>query len=171
MGGNSMLVLQKLTVKDAYHLDLRPSLIVGSDDNFSDVVQRFASQPDARGIFVADSDKHLLGVITRTDLLDWAKLRLGAFLHISQADRNKSFRFISLMHASTAGEVMHPDSRKAAVKADDSLAHALRLMLELDLIVLPVVDDSNRIVEDLKLDEILGRIVEEESHSNVSKNE
>ena len=57
-----MISLQRLTVKDAYHLDLIPSLIVGPDEDFSEVVQRFASRPVTRGIFVADEERHLLGV-------------------------------------------------------------------------------------------------------------
>jgi CBS domain-containing protein len=46
-----------------------------------------------------------------------------------------------------------------AVKPDDSLAHALRLMIELDLIVLPVVDKANRVVGDLKLSELLAAVI------------
>ena len=155
-----MMTLQRLKVKDAYHLDLIPSLIVGPDEEFSNVVQRFATRPVTRGIFVADADRRLLGVITRTDLLDWARVKLGAVLQAPIPDRDKTFRLISLMHASTAGQVMHPDSHRAAVKADDSLVHALRLMIELDLTVVPVVDENKCIVEDLKLDEILAKIVE-----------
>ncbi len=157
-----MISLQRLTVKDAYHLDLIPSLIVGPDEDFSEVVQRFASRPVTRGIFVADEERHLLGVITRTDLLDWARVKLGAVLQAPIPNRDKTLRLAGLLHAATAGQVMHPDSHRAAVKVDDSLAHALRLMIELDLTVLPVVDDHKRIIEDLKLDEILAKIAEDE---------
>jgi CBS-domain-containing membrane protein len=157
-----MLTLRRLTVQDAYLLDLIPSLIVGPDEDFTEVVQRFSERRQTRGIFVADQEKHLLGVITQTDLLDWARVKLGAVLQTPVPNREKTLRMASLMHASTAGQVMHPDSHRAGVKANDSLAYALRLMIELDLHVLPVVDDQKRIVEDLKLDEILARIVEED---------
>lgn len=157
-----MITLQRLKVKDAYHLDLIPSLIVSPDEDFIEVVRRFAGRRQTRGIFVADADKHLLGVITRTDLLDWARVKLGAVLQAPVPTREKTLRMAGLMHATTAGQVMHPDSHQAAVKADDSLAHALRVMIELDLTVVPVVDEQNRIIEDLKLDEILARIVEED---------
>ncbi len=158
-----MLTLRRLTVKDAYHLDLIPSLIVGPDEDFTEVVRRFAERPVTRGIFVSDEQKYLLGVITRTDLLDWARVKMGAVLQAPILNREKTLRMASLMHASTAGQVMHPDSHRAGVKADDSLAHALRLMIELDLHVLPVIDEEKRIVEDLKLDEILARLVEEDA--------
>jgi len=158
-----MISLQRLTVKDAYHKDLIPSLIVGPDEDFADVVQRFAGRPVTRGIFVADTERRLLGVITRTDLLDWARVRLGAVLQAPIPTKDKTLRLASLMHAATAGQIMHPDSHRAAVKAGDSLAHALAVMIELDLTVLPVIDDDKRIVEDLKLDEILARIAEDEA--------
>jgi Mg/Co/Ni transporter MgtE len=158
-----MLTLRRLTVKDAYLLDLIPSLIVGPDEDFTEVIQRFAERPETRGIFVADQEKHLLGVITRTDLLDWARVKLGAVLQAPVPNREKTLRMASLMHASTAGQVMHPASHRAGVKTNDSLARALRLMVELDLVVVPVIDDQKRIVEDLKLDEILACVAEEDA--------
>lgn len=157
-----MLTLKNLQVKDAYTLDLIPSLIVQPDEDFSEVVRRFATMPEVRGIFVADTHNHLLGVITRRDLLDWSRLRIGAFLHAVSPDIESNVRLVKLMGASTAGQVMHPQSRRSAVTVDDSLADALRLMIELDLVVLPVVDDHNHIIEDLKLDEILSLIAVED---------
>ena len=157
-----MILLQKLVVRDAYQRDLTPSLIVSFDEDFSLVIKRFANQPEARGIFVADEARHLLGVITRRDLLDWARVKLGSALQLKWSTKSQAFRLITLMHASKAGEVMHSESQRAAVKADDSLAKALQLMIDLDLVVLPVVDDANRIIEDLKLDEILATIAEKE---------
>ena len=153
-----MLTLRNLQVKDAYTRDLVPSLIVLPEEDFSEVVRRFATMPEVRGIFVADVHKHLLGVITRRDLLDWSRLRIGAFLHAVSPDVDSNIRLVNLMGASTAGQVMHPESQRAAVTVDDSLADALKRMIDLDLVVLPVVDDHNHIVEDLKLDEILSLI-------------
>jgi CBS domain-containing protein len=111
---------------------------------------------------VADGDGRLLGVITRTDLLDWARVKLGAALQAPLPTLEKKLRLISLIHASTAGQVTHPDSERAGIKPDDSLAQALRLMIELDLIVLPVVDEAKRSIGDLKLSELLLRTGEEE---------
>jgi CBS-domain-containing membrane protein len=157
-----MRTLQKLTVRDAYNLDLSPALIVGPDEDFSQVIKRFASSPELRGIFVAGADQQLLGVIARTDLLDWARAKLGAILQGPIRDIDKTLRLVNLMRASTAGQVMHPKSSRAGVKPEDTLSLALRRMIELDLIVLPVVDGDNRIVGDLKLSELLARVTEEE---------
>jgi CBS domain-containing protein len=155
-----MSTFGELTVGDACHLDLSPPIIVGPDEDFAEIIRRFAIRADLRGIFVADAEGHLLGVITRSDLLDWARIKLGAALQAPLRDLDKTLRLVSLMRASTAGEVMHPHSQRAAVRPDDPLAHALRLMIELDLIVLPVVDENNRIIGDLKLAEVLAKAAE-----------
>jgi hypothetical protein len=65
-----MQTLQKLRIRDIYDFDTNPSLIVGSDEDFVNIIQRFASLPELRGIIVADGEQRLLGVMTRTDLLD-----------------------------------------------------------------------------------------------------
>ena len=158
-----MLTLKKLTVRDAYDFDPHPSLIVGPDEDFAKIIQRFANLPELRGIFVADSEKRLLGVITRRDLLAWARVKIDSPEEILCSPKvEDAIRLICLMRASTVGQFMRPNSHRAAVKPDDSLAHALRLMIELDLIVLPVVDEAGRIVEDLKLSELLARAIQED---------
>ena len=152
-----MLILQKVTVREANNLHLNPSLIVSPEEDFTQVVKRFASSPELRGVFVADAGNRLIGVITRADLLDWTQAKLGISLGAKAGNLQKVLRLASLMNADTAGDVMHSDSHRAAVSLDDTLARALRLMAELDLIVLPVVDDDYRIIGDLKLSELLLR--------------
>jgi CBS-domain-containing membrane protein len=158
-----MLTLKKLTVRDAYDFDPHPSFIVGPDEDFADVVQRFASFPELRGIFVADSEQRLLGVITRRDLLEWARVKIGSPAEILSSPKvENAIRLVNLMRASTVGQFMRPDSHRSAIKPDDSLAHALRVMVEMDLIVLPVVDEMDRIVGDLKLSELLAQAIPED---------
>jgi CBS domain-containing protein len=159
--------LKKITVEEAYNLDKTPSLIAAPQDEFIDVVRRFAEQPDLRGIFVAEEDCRLIGVITQRDLLDWARIQLGASFYTSEEHWLKEdVRLFELMRASKAEEVARPDSASAAVHVADPLSEALRKMLVLDLSCLPVIDDNNIIIGDLKLSEILHQALissEEES--------
>lgn len=157
-----MRTLKKLAVRDACNFDSNPSLIVGPDEDFAEIIQRFATLPELRGIFVVDDERRLLGVITRTDLLDWARVKTGSPVEMLSTPVEDAVRLISLMRASTVGQFMRPDSHRSAVKLDDSLAHALRLMIEMNLIVLPVIDESNRVVEDLKLSELLALAIQED---------
>ncbi len=158
-----MKTLQKMTVRDAYTLEMTPSLIAQPDEIFADVVRQFTERPELRGIFVVDEKQHLLGVITWRDLLDWARIQLGAgFRTTTSAWLAEDARLITIMRASTAGGILRPESSRAAVQLEDSLADALHLMIELDLICLPVVNEAGRIIGDLKLIEILSRVIQEE---------
>jgi CBS-domain-containing membrane protein len=160
-----MLTLKELKVQDVCSFDPDPSLLVGPDDDFAEIIQRFARLPELRGIFVVDDEQHLLGVITRADLLDWTRVKIGSpgeILFASTPKVEEAIRLVSLMHASTVGQFMHPNSHLSAVKCDDTLAYALRVMIETDLIVLPVLDESGRVVEDLKLSELLALAINED---------
>jgi Mg/Co/Ni transporter MgtE len=157
-----MRTLKKLTVRDACNFDPNPSLIVGADEDFAEIIQRFATLPELRGIFVVDDEKRLLGVITQTELLDWARVNIGSPMELLSTPVEDAVRLINLMRACTVGQFMRPDSHRSAVKPDDSLAHALHLMVEMSLIVLPVIDESNRVVEDLKISELLALAIQDD---------
>jgi CBS-domain-containing membrane protein len=55
------------------------------------------------------------------------------------------------------GDILRPETRAAAVFTSDTLAHALRKMIETDLIILPVIDKSQKIIGSLTLSELLNR--------------
>ena len=111
--------------------------------------------PSARGIFVLDDQGRLLGVLTRRDLLSWARSKFGAELQVAPTRIDEAMRLVSLMNAETVGDVMRPGTRSASVCKDTTLAVALGLMIKLDLIVLPVIDENDRVIQDIKLSEIL----------------
>jgi CBS-domain-containing membrane protein len=156
-----MIALQKLTVMDAYRQVDEDPILAKMTDEFSLIINNFAQHAELRGVFVLDDKDSFSGVITRTDLLNWASVRLGAFLLRSMTDLNKTIRLMSLFNATTAGDALRPETQKAAVMANDTLAHALGTMIEWDLIVLPVIDDSQKIIGSLSLSELLKLALDE----------
>ena len=156
-----MITLQKITVEEACSLDGGQALLLKSTDDFSQVITNFAGDAELRGIFVVDDGNHFLGVITRTDMLDWARAKLGVVTMTPLTDMNKTIRLITLIRASLVGDTLRPETKKAAVKLDDTLAHALRVMVDTDLIVLPVVDEQQHIVGRLRLAELLNLTLDE----------
>ncbi len=68
---------------------------------------------------------------------------------------DKTIRLGNLIDASVAGDVLRPETKQAAVLVDDTLAQALSIMLESDLIVLPVIDETQQIIGSLTLSELL----------------
>ncbi len=159
-----MINLWNLKVEDACSLEEDRLFLVRPEEDFNLVVLRFANYSELRGIFVTDDQKCLVGVITRSDLLDWARVQLGAALAVPLGEREKRIRLVSLITASTAGQVLRPESHRAGVKKTDALAHALNTMIKLDLIVLPVVDDSGCVIGDLRLSELLRKVAQQSEH-------
>jgi len=150
-----MIALEKLIVKDTYRLEDEDPILVKLTDDFSQVIQNFAQHAELRGIFAVDDGNRFSGVITRTDLLDWARVKLGAILLKPLTDMDQTIRLITLIRAVTVGDILRPETKMAAVLIDDTLAHALKIMTRVDLIVLPVINDSQHIIGRLTLSELL----------------
>lgn len=150
-----MITLQNLTVKDAFQSVDEDPILVRMTDEFSLVIKNFAHHAELRGVFVVDEASRFLGVITRTDLLDWTRVKLGAFFLKPLTNTDKTIRLANLSNAATAGDVLRPDTKKAVLIPDDTLAKALQTMIEADLILLPIIDESRKIIGSLSLSELL----------------
>ena len=150
-----MKTLKKITVQDAYQLDDQDLIVVKLTDEFCQVIQSFVRHSELRGVFVVDDDNRFAGVITRTDLLHWAQARLGAFFLKPLMNTEETLQLVNLVNASVVEDVLRPDTKKAAVFANETLAQAIKTMTEADLIVLPVVDESQHIIGGLTISEVL----------------
>lgn len=156
-----MKTLEKLVVKDAYlFVDEEPA-IVSLTDAFSQIIYDFAHHAELRGIFVVDHKNRFVGVITRTDLLDWARVKLGAIFQKPLTNIDQTIRFANLIQAESVSDVVRPETKKVAVFASDSLALALQRMIEADSIILPVIDEAQHIIGSLTLSELLDRVLVE----------
>jgi CBS domain-containing protein len=148
--------MKPICVRDVYDPKKRLSVLVRADEPLEDILRRFAQEAWLRGIFVTDEVGRLVGVITRTDLLDWTRLRLGTALGGTGAARpDRVMRLAQLVGAASARDAIRPASQQTAVQLDVSVDRALQLMIEADLITVPVVDNEGCILGDLTLSHIL----------------
>ena len=154
-----MMFLQNMTVDDVYRLNDEDLVLLSVADDFSQVIENFALHADLRGFFVVDDAKCFLGVISRTDQLDWAQAKLAPVLLDPLASSDKTIRLSNLIGATTVGDVLRQDTKQASVLGSDSLTHALRLMIKADLIILPVLDKSQQIIGSLTLSELLHQLL------------
>jgi CBS domain-containing protein len=155
-----MITLKNFTVKETYRLSDEEPIRLMLEDELNQVIVNFANHAELRGIFVVDQEQHFLGVITRTDLLDWARAKLGQFLLKPLTDLDKSIRVITLIKATTVRDILRPETIKAAIHEVDTLDQALRIMVEMDLILLPVINESKQLIGSLSLSELLNRTLE-----------
>lgn len=150
-----MRTLLKLTVSDAYQLDDTEPISVKPREAFSQVIYNFAHHVELRGIIVVDDEDRFMGLVTRTDLLDWVSVKLGAVFAQPLKDAEKTIRLANLINALTVGDVLRPETKGSTVYVNDTLARALEIMIQADLIILPVIDESEKVLGSLSLSELL----------------
>jgi Mg/Co/Ni transporter MgtE len=97
----------------------------------------------------------LVGVISRMELLDWAKAKIKedisqVHLHTLVAARLRSAK---------AKDVAQSFSARHCVKLQDDISKALEIMTEHNLIDVQVVDDQGRILGDITLPLILLKLL------------
>ncbi|MBU0492047.1 MAG: CBS domain-containing protein [Chloroflexi bacterium] len=149
--------MKTIRVSELYKQVPMHALVRSQDTPLEELLQTFAADPGLRGIFLVDSRERLAGVISHSDLLNWARVQLG--LPLPGAGQSFSLSRASqirrLVLATRASDIADPDSDHAGVRPDDTLADALTEMAHHDLDVIPVVDDAGRILDDLRLSEVL----------------
>lgn len=128
------------------------ALIVEGSLDIQAAIQRFAEDHTRHGIFVVDDGGRLTGVIMNQDLLDWARLQFylmpaGAKMAVGRVRR--------LLGARTIGDLAVPDSHRMSVHIDATVEEAMRTMAEFEMEDIAVVDDTGRVVNDLRLSEVL----------------
>lgn len=132
------------------------ALVVRDDMPLAAAIARFAHDLQLRGLFLTDGDGRLTGVINKQDILNWVRLSL-ALPPQTQAPAMTQVR--RLVMAETVGHLAAAGSAETAVCLHDTLATALDRMTQYNLTDIPVVDDDGRIVNDLRLSEILAFVL------------
>ena len=128
------------------------ALIVREDTPLVTAIDQFSSNHDHRAIFIINEAEQLVGVVNNHDLLHWARLRLQMPLNEKWISINRARH---LVLADFVRDLAVPYSEETAVTFQDSLADALEKMTSRNLADIPVVDENGRIVNDLRLSEIL----------------
>ena len=141
---------------------LRPhcmcALSVTEDTDLEEVIAKFAENPAIRGIYLVDSKEGFLGIIRPTDLRNWVQVRIlkefGTYRALAVW---KAYHLIS---AEKSIDLVYGDRNSLGVKRNDTLQTALDKMVEHETNILPVLDDSHRIIGDLLISDVLFKIVE-----------
>lgn len=149
--------MKTIRVEEVYRLHGTAADSVPEDTSLEYIIGRFAREPGLRGVFLVDSRQRFSGVITRADLMRWAHFQLfgGKGRHdIAISD------FFRVVDAKKAKDLVTTDPRAIAVRETDTLQTALDKMLDYEEDVLPVVDGERRILGDLRLSEVLLKVIE-----------
>ncbi len=154
-GPNGWPMPAGLRVQDVFDIDRSEAIVVPKQTSFTEVVRKFAGHNDLRGVFVVDGKQRLAGVITRQDLLHYAAEKLG----VPDPDPRAWRDMYRVMTAATAIDACRRGSEGCAVTVDEPLETVLRHMFESELIDIPVVDSDGKIIGDVRLTEVLTKVM------------
>lgn len=135
------------------------AMLVDPQTPLLDAIRQFAEAPDKHSIVLVNEQQQIVGAVKNYDLLDWARLRFDSFGEEHKFSIGKMRR---LLRAKTIGDLAQPNSDDMSVRLDEPLATALDKMSLYDLDAIAVVDDSGRVVNDLRLSELLAYALKEE---------
>lgn len=144
--------MKTVTVAEVCQQTPLQSLVINERTPLSWVIHEFASQHTHHGIFLVNEQQQLTGIINNQDLLQWGRLHLDLPLPTSSVTLGQVRR---LVLAQQARDLARQGSAGAAVREADTLDGALTRMHQHNLTAIPVLDEQGRVVNDLRLSEIL----------------
>ena len=151
--------MQTIRVKEVYQLNESASISVPEDATLESLVLALAKRPSIRGIFLIDKNRRLVGIITRSDLLKWARFHFWGEEGMKMIYLREVYHYID---ATKVKELAQGDRRSLGVKEDDTLYTALDRMISFGEDIVPVVDGRGRVLGDLTLSEVLVKAIEAE---------
>jgi len=119
---------------------------VKENDTVDSIIETALKHPRKKAIYVVDGNGTLVGIITIRTLMR----NLFFSYHKPQAH---SRRIIEQITAETAGEIMHTEFFYA--KYDGLVEETLHYMIKSGVYAIPIVDESNKVLHELSLRDIL----------------
>ncbi|AKG53657.1 hypothetical protein DGWBC_0994 [Dehalogenimonas sp. WBC-2] len=137
------------------------TLAVKESDAVEAVIKQFVKQPDVHTIFIVDEHNKLKGLVKLHYILNWVKLKLGINVvdhsNMRVAGTFHAFEIMKLCQSQTIGDIISP---AVSVKGDNTMEQALHLMVQEQLLELPVVDDTGKLTGEIRLTQLLAKLLE-----------
>lgn len=135
------------TVKDALDfIGERQVPVVQEDAQVSDIIRCFADSSYSRVIYVTSLDGALLGAITQQELVK------HVFIHFHDEYMDKR-SLLSQAVSETAEDFMH--NERLHCRMEDDLGELLTEMITFNQDEVPVVDSSNKLINDITMMDII----------------
>lgn len=143
--------MKNTRVAEVSELSTMKALVLPEKTPLTEAIDRFASNDGEHGIFLKGEDGKLAGVVNNSDLLDWARLQFD----VMPGDPLPVGKVRRLMSAKEISDLAVRNSARMSVRVTETLADALERMATFELEDIAVLDEEDRIVNDLRLCEVL----------------
>ena len=134
---------------------------VKESDAVEAAIKQFVKQPDVHTVFIVDEHNKLKGLVKLHYILNWVRLKLGIDVvdhaNMRVAGAFQAFEIMKLCQSQTIGDIISP---AVSVNGDNTLEQALHLMVQEQLLELPVVDDAGKLIGEIKLTQLLAQLLE-----------
>ncbi len=140
--------VEELHVKDVSDLCVAEPSVVQAGDPVWKIVAALVENPTNRAVYVVDTDNKLLGTISFRDIVRVTNARLGA-------RRKGVTAFVQYLKDVFQEGVEGLMRKPVRVKISTNLIEALRRMEEFKMNDMPIVDENEKLVGELKGLEIL----------------
>jgi len=150
-----------IRVAEVYRLYGVACASIPEDTSLADVISRFALEPGLRGVFLVDFRQRFSSMISRIDLMRWAHLQLSRGKGMRKIAVSEFFRIVD---AKKAKDLARRGMRSFSVRENDTLQTALERMLDYEEDIIPVLDEDGKIIGDLRLSEVLLKVLEMGKH-------
>lgn len=129
-------------VGDVAGLIVKEPMHVQKSAKIRDAIELMLKNPASRKVYVIDTDGNLAGAITTETILRLIGYRVGV-------EENRGLEFYRFLRDTLKEEVEQVMANVRPVKKETKLTEALRLMLDLHVNDLPVVDDDYKLIGEL----------------------
>ena len=143
--------MKKTLVAEVSALSTMKALVLPGRTPLAEAIDRFASNEGQHGIFLTGNDGRLSGVVNNDDLLDWARLQFD----VMPGDPLPVGKVRRLISATTIADLAGRNSERMSVRVNETISDALIRMASFELEDIAVLDEDGRIVNDLRLSEVL----------------
>ncbi len=144
--------MRLILVDEVYQLTESASPCVPESSTLEEVAKLFARDNVVRAVFLVDEQQRFSGMMRRADLLKWVHLYLYGKTGGGAASTGEVLRLTFAKHAS---DLARGDANTLGVRPQDTLESAMNKMMINAETVLPVLDDDNKVLGDLRATDLL----------------
>ena len=133
------------------------ALLVAPDSDLEQILEQSLNQTQERSaIFLIKKDGSLAGIIDPTEMLLWGQIHLGLLPIPKKLTDRKLWR---VTRAQTAKDLALPNSHELKISAQTSIADAIKKLMAFNQEVIAIVDEQNRVFNDLYIYELMAYAV------------
>jgi CBS-domain-containing membrane protein len=130
--------------------------MVRDDMGIEHAIKAFAFHSHTHVLFVVNKEGVLTGIVKLKQLLEWVKVKLNIVSEKHMVTRSDAFEVLRLSQSCTIKEIT---SGVVSVKQTDTIAHAINLMADKEMVEMPVIDEAGKLAGELRISDLLSKLL------------